>query len=169
MDNSSNKDIGFSVNNSSGGNDNGAAIDNNRKSTREGSNANTLNPYDQYTSSALADVIIYHISSKKRRNTHHSEPRNPYWTVKGDNTLEWVNLKYAYLYLHRFFVIRPYKPFEIHKADLTAPLIERLERLEFRELNGIMIGVVRRLLEATDSYYYHISGIHGKIAWRFID
>ena len=141
-------------------------MENVKKKTDE---ENTSNPYDQFTNNALTDVILYQLSSIKKRNTDDDRPRNSYWTVGGDETLEWTNLKYAYLYLHRFFVIRPYRPFEIHKSDLTAPLIERLERLEFRELNGIMIGVVRRLLEATDSYYYHVSGIHGKIAWRFGD
>jgi hypothetical protein len=127
---------------------------------------NVSNPYDQCTNNALIDVILYQISSKKKRNTDGERPRNSYWTVGGDDTLEWINLKYAYLYLHRFFLI-PRKPFEIHKSDLTPPLIERLERLDFRELNKIMVGVVRRILEAADSYYYHTSGIHDKVSWRF--
>ncbi len=169
MDNSSNRDIGFSVNGSSSRNDNGAINNNNKESRREGSNENTSNPYDQYTTNALIDLILYQLSSKKKRNIDGDRPRNSYWTVGEDETLEWANLKYADLYLHRFFLFKPRMPFEIHKSDLTPPLIERLERLEFRELNSIMIGVVRRLLKATDSYYYHVSGIHGKIVWRFID
>ena len=128
---------------------------------------NKSNPYDQYTNNALIDVILFQISSKKKGNTDGGKPRNSYWTVNGDNTLEWVNLKYAYLYLHRFFVFKPRKQFEIHKSDLTLPLIDRLERLDFRELNKIMVGVVRRILEASDSYYYHTSGIHDKVSWRF--
>ncbi|MGH9977080.1 MAG: hypothetical protein ACRD8Z_14770 [Nitrososphaeraceae archaeon] len=129
----------------------------------------TLNPYDQYTNNALKDVILYQISSKKKRKTDGDRPRNSYWTVGGDDTLEWINLKYAYLYLHRFFLIKPRKPFDLHKSDLTSPLIERLEPLDFRELNAIMINVVRRILEAVDSYYYHISGIHDKVSWRFVN
>lgn len=96
------------------------------------------NPYDQYTNNALTDVILYQISSKKKRNVDRGRPRNSYWTVGGDDTLEWINLKYAYLYLHRFFLFKPHKPFEIHMSHLTPPLIERLERLDFRELNKIM-------------------------------
>ena len=127
------------------------------------------NPYDQYTKNALIDVILYQISSKKKRNTDRDRPRNSYWTINGDDTLEWVNLKYAYLYLHRFFLLKPRKPFELHKSDLTPVLIESLERLDFNELNKIMVAVVRLILEATDSYYYHISGIHSKVIWRFVD
>jgi len=126
-------------------------------------------PYDGYTNAALEDVILYQISSKKKHNTDGDRPRNSYWTVKGDDTLEWINLKYAYLYLHRFFLLKPRKPFEIHKSDLTLPLIDRLEQLEFLELNKIMVRVVRRILEAVDSYYYHTSGIHSKVSWRFVD
>jgi hypothetical protein len=57
---------------------------------------NTPNPYDQYTINALIEIILYQISSKKRHNKDNSRSRNPYWTVNGDDTLEWVNLKYAY-------------------------------------------------------------------------
>ena len=126
-------------------------------------------PYDGYTNTALEDVILYQISSKKKRNTDGDRFRNSYWTVNGDDTLEWINLKYAYLYLHRFFLVKPRKPFEIHKSYLTPPLIVRLEQLQFIELNKIMVEVVRRILEAVDSYYYYISGIHGKVIWRFVD
>jgi hypothetical protein len=130
----------------------------------------TSNPYDQYTNNALADVILYQISSKKKRNnTKDSESRNSFWAINRDDTLEWTNLKYAYLYLHRFFLFKPRRPFEISKSDLTPFLIERLERLEFKELNNIMIEVVRRILEAADSHYYHTSGIHSSISWRIID
>jgi hypothetical protein len=87
----------------------------------------TKNLYDEYSNAALEDVILYQISSKKRRNTDEHRPRNTSWTVDEDATLEWVNLKYAYLYLHRFFLFKPYKPFEIHKSDLTPSLVERLE------------------------------------------
>jgi hypothetical protein len=131
--------------------------------------ASTSNPYNEYTNAALTDVILYQLSSKKRHNIDKNGSRNSYWIVNGDDTFEWTNLKYAYLYLHRFFLFKPYKPFEIHKSDLTPPLIERLERLEFKELNKIVVDVVRRILEAVDSYYYHISCIHGKISWRFVD
>jgi hypothetical protein len=130
---------------------------------------NTSNSYDQYTNNALIDVILYQISSKKKRNTDGNRHRNSYWNVNADDTLEWINLKYAYLYLHRFFLFQPPKPFELHKSDLTSPLIQRLERLDFRELNAIMINVVRRILEAVDSCYYHISGIHDKVSWRFVN
>ena len=67
------------------------------------------------------------------------------------------------------FSFKPHKPFEIHVSDLTPPLIDRLERLEFSELNRIMVEVVRRILEAVDSYYYHTSGIHGEVLWRFVN
>jgi hypothetical protein len=137
-------------------------VDNKTKET-------TSNPYDQYTNNALKDVILYQISSKKKRSTDSNRLRNSYWTVGSDDTLEWTNLKYAYLYLHRFFLFKPRRSFELHKSDLTPPLIERLERLDIRELNAILMNVVRRLLEAVDSYYYHVSGIHGKVSWRFVD
>lgn len=126
-------------------------------------------PYDGYTNTALEDVILYQISSKKKRNTGGDRSRNSYWTVNGDDTLEWINLKYAYLYLHRFFLVKPRKPFEIHKSYLTPPLIGRLEQLQFLELNKIMVEVVRRILESVDAYYYHTSGIHGKISWMFVN
>lgn len=130
---------------------------------------NTSNPYDQYTNNALTDVILFQITSKKKRNTEKNRPRNPYRTVDGDANLEWVNLVYACLYLHRFFLFKPSKPFEIHLRDLTPSLVDRLKQLEFSELNKIMVGVVRRILEAVDSYYYHTSGIHGKVSWRFVN
>ena len=135
----------------------------------EKSDENASNPYDQYTYNALTDVILYQISSKMRRNMDEYNPRNPYWTIEGEATLEWINLKYAYIYLHRFYLLKPRKPFELHVSDLTPPLIDRLERLEFSELNKIMVEVVRRILEAVDSYYYHTSGIHSKVSWRFVD
>jgi hypothetical protein len=126
-------------------------------------------PYDEYTNAALEDVILYQISSKKSRNIDKDRPKNPCWIVEGYDTLEWVNLKYAFTYLHRYFLLIPRRPFIIKKSDFTPPLIERLERLEFSELNKVMIGVVRRILESVDSYYYHTSGIHGKISWMFVN
>ena len=127
------------------------------------------NPYEEYTNAALTDVILYQISSKKVRNCDNNRPTNSFWSVGGEDTLEWVNLKYAYIYLHRFFLYRPRKPFEIHKSHLTPSLITRLEQLKFPELNKIMVEVVRRILGAADSYYYHISGIDDKVIWKFVD
>lgn len=129
---------------------------------------NTSNLYDEYTNAALMDVILYQLSSQKVRNSDKNRPVNSVWIVGGEDMLEWVNLKYAYIYLHQFFLYGPCKPFEIHKSHLTPTLIARLEQLKFIELNKIMIGVVRRILEAVDSYYYHISGIHGKVSWTFV-
>lgn len=129
---------------------------------------NISNPYDEYTNNALTEVTLYQISSKKKRNKDVGRPRISFWTNKED-TLEWVNLNYAYKYLHRFFYFKPYEPFEIHKSDLTSLLIERLEQLQFLELNKVMVEVVRRILEAVDSFYYHTSGIHDKILWRIVD
>jgi hypothetical protein len=129
---------------------------------------NIPNPYDQYSIAAITDVILYQLSSKKVRNSDKNRPINSIW-IAGEDTLEWVNLKYAYIYLHRFFLPRPHKPFEIHKSHLTSTLIARLEQLQFIELNKIMVDVVRRILETVDSYCYHTSGIHGEINWRFVD
>ena len=64
---------------------------------------NKSNPYDQYTNNALIDVILFQISSKKKNNTDGGKPRNSYWAVDGDDTLEWVNLKYAYYTSIDFF------------------------------------------------------------------
>ena len=130
---------------------------------------NVSNPYERYSNAPITDVTLNQISSKKVRNSDKNRPINSIWIVGGEDTLEWVNLKYAYTYLHRFFLYRPHKPFEIHKSHLTPPLIARLEQLEFIELNKIMVGVVRRILEAADSNYYHTSGIHGKVIWKFVD
>lgn len=130
---------------------------------------NTSNPYEGYSNAAITNVMLYQISSKKVRNSDKNRPINSIWIAAGEDTLEWVNLKYAYIYLHRFFLYRPHKPFEVHKSHLTCHLIARLEQLQFIELNKIMVEVVRRILEVVDSYYYHTSGIHGKVSWRFVD
>ena len=120
------------------------------------------NPYYTYTDHALADRILIEISSKKIRH-------------EGSGELQWINLNYAYRFLHRFFYFnhgiqkKELSPFQIRKSDINNPLQERLEKLQFEELNNIMIEVVRRLLEAVDCNYYHTSGIHGKIRWRFVD
>jgi len=120
------------------------------------------NLYYNYTNHALADRILFEISSKKIRHEETGE-------------LQWINLNYAYRFLHRFFYFnyrktqKEFLPFQIRKSDIDDKLRKRLESLEFEELNKIMIEVVRRLLEAVDCHYYHISGIHGKIRWSFVD
>lgn len=120
------------------------------------------NPYYTYTLNALADRILLEVSSRKIRH-------------EGTGELQWVNLNYADRFLHRFFYLSQRKRqnefpiFQIRKSDISDQLRERLETIEFEELNKIMIQVVRRLLEAADCYYYHTSGIHGKIRWRFVD
>jgi hypothetical protein len=94
---------------------------------------------------------------------------------EGTGELQWINLNYAYRFLHRFFYFnyrrtqKEFLPFQIRKSDINKQLRERLENLEFEELNKIMLEVVRRLLEAVDCYYFHTSGIHGKIRWSFVD
>ena len=120
------------------------------------------NQYYTCTDHALADRILFEISSKKMRH-------------EGTGELQWINLNYAYRFLHRLFYFncrrtqKEFLPFQIRKSDINIQLRERLANLEFEELNKIMIEVVRRLLEAVDCYYYHISGIHGKIRWSFVD
>ena len=120
------------------------------------------NPYYTYTLNALADRILLEVSSRKIRH-------------EGTGELQWINLNYAYRFLHSFFCFnyrkaqKEFIPFQIRKSDINNQLRERLANLEFEELNKIMIEVVRRLLEAVDCYYYHISGIHGKIRWSLVD
>lgn len=130
-----------------------------------GTNTNS-NPYTEYSKHALADRVLFEISSKKIIDDRTGE-------------LHWINLEYAEKYLHRFFCINSpstYKkeknesvPLQICKSDINNQLRERLESLGFEELNEIMVEVTRRLLESVDCYYYHISGIHGKVKWSFVD
>jgi hypothetical protein len=126
------------------------------------SSVSNTNLYYTYTLNALADRILLEVSSRKIRH-------------EGTGELQWINLNYAYRFLHRFFYFnyrrtqKEFLPFQIRKSDINKQLRERLENLEFEELNKIMLEVVRRLLEAVDCYYFHTSGIHGKIRWSFVD
>jgi hypothetical protein len=121
---------------------------------------NQVNQYDNHTIAALEDAIVSKLSSAcsykidERTRTIH---------------ITWKYLDDALQLLYKINVFKPTPYFEIHICDLPNNLRKTLESLPRNIVDELVTRAVRRIVESTDPSYYHISGVQGRIRWKFVD
>lgn len=132
----------------------------NVKEINKGIEDKEYNPYDFFTTSALEDDLIFHLSSKCK------------YQIDAETKvihLDYKYLNYAEHILYRINVLKPAPKFEISRQDIPQKLEQYLIKLDTKTITCILTNVVRRILESVDPVYYHTNGIHGKVRWRIID
>jgi hypothetical protein len=118
-----------------------------------------VNQYDSYTIAALEDEVVSKLSAAcsykidERRTIH----------------ITWKYLDSALQLLYKINVFKPIPYFEIYICDLPYSLRKTLESFPSNIVNKLITKAVCRIVESTDPSYYHVSGVHGRIRWKFVD
>lgn len=75
----------------------------------------------------------------------------------------------AEFFQKRINIYRPVPIFVIHSKDISIPLAKELDSLGERMKKRIIVNAVRRIYESIDPYYFHTSGIYGKIKCHIME
>jgi hypothetical protein len=115
---------------------------------------------DQWTIAALEDELTFCLSSAKS------------FSINDKTKVIHIVHKYyeqAEEIIYRINVWGPRPVFVINISDLTPRLRMELNKIKStpQALNEVVICAIGRILESIHERYYHLSGIIGKIRWRF--
>ncbi len=118
-------------------------------------------PFDFWTVAATKDELTFQLSTV-RSFTINENTKAIHITHKYNEQAEFV--------LYHINIYNPRPEFIINCSDLTSRLLSELKRLRrssHRTFDKIVTEAVEAILEGVNERYYHLSGIAGKIRWRF--
>jgi hypothetical protein len=93
--------------------------------------------------------------------------------------MNWYTLERTHKYhdrakdvLERINIFDPTMPpvFVINTSDITKPLqkeLDHLRKIDPFRFDELVTGAIETLFEGTNERYYHVSGLHDKVKWRF--